>query len=83
MKQTVAADSAVLVLNNMDKMNLLPNQKLCLSIEEAAEYSMIGENKLRQIISQDNTLDWVLQVGRWQRIKRPQFERWVEKQYYL
>lgn len=67
----------------MEKLNLLPSQKLCLTIEEAATYSMIGENRLRKIIEEDKTLDWVLYVGSWARIKRPQFEKWVSSLNYL
>lgn len=63
--------------------DLLPNQKLCLTIEEAARYSMLGENRLRKIIDDDKTLDWVLHVGSWTRVKRPQFESWIAEQYYL
>ena len=37
----------------MSKINLLPSQKLCLTIEEAAAYSMLGENRLRKIIEED------------------------------
>ena len=59
------------------------NQRLCISIEEAAEYSMIGEQRLRKIIEDDNTLDWVLHIGNRTRVKRPQFERWISKQYNL
>ncbi len=67
----------------MSRLKLLPNQKLCLTIEEAAEYSMLGENRLRKIIDEDKTLDWVLFVGSWTRIKRPQFEKWVSEQNYI
>lgn len=70
----------------LSKLNLLPNQKLCLSIEEAAEYSMLGENRLRKIIEDDKynkELDWVLYVGAWIRIKRPQFEKWVLEQSFM
>lgn len=67
----------------MNKLNLLPNQKICLTIEEAAAYSMLGENRLRKIIEDDKTLDWVLYVGSWVRIKRPQFEKWIETQNYI
>lgn len=67
----------------MSKLNLLPNQKFCLTIEEAAEYSMLGENRIRKIIEEDKTLDWVLYVGSWARIKRPQFEEWLANQYYI
>lgn len=58
-------------------------QKLCLTVEEAAEYSMVGENRLRKIIEEDKTIDWVLHVGSWIRIKRPQFEKWILEQNYL
>lgn len=61
----------------------MPNQKLCLSIEEAAEYSMLGENRLRKIIEDDKSLDWVIFVGNRTRIKRIQFEKWIAEQNYL
>lgn len=67
----------------MNSLKLLPNQKYCLTIEEAASYSMLGENRLRKIIDEDKSLDWVLYVGTWTRIKRPQFEKWLSEQYYL
>lgn len=67
----------------MEKIKLLPNQKLCLTVEEAATYSMLGENRLRKIIEEDKTLDWVLYVGSWVRIKRPQFEEWIAQQNFL
>lgn len=67
----------------MSKLNLLPNQKVVLSVEEAAEYTMIGENRLRKIIEEDKTLDWVLFIGNRVRIKRPQFEEWIAEQNYL
>lgn len=67
----------------MAKLNLLPSQKLCLSVEEAAEYAMLGENKLRKIIEEDKTLDWVLFIGNRTRIKRLQFEKWIAEQNYL
>lgn len=59
------------------------NQRLCISIEEAAEYSMIGEQRLRKIIDDTPTLDWILRVGSRTRVKRPQFEKWVLQQYNL
>ena len=70
-------------MNILSKLNLLPNQKLCLTIEEAAIYSMLGENRLRKIIEENRTLDWVLYVGSWIRVKRPQFEEWIMQQNYL
>ncbi len=70
----------------MERMKIPYNQKICLSIEEAAEYSMLGENRLRRIIEQDKTegvLDWILRVGERVRIKREPFERWVLEQEFL
>lgn len=59
------------------------NQRLCISVEEAAEYSMIGENRLRRIIEDDPTIDWVLRVGSRMRIKRQKFEKWVLSQFNI
>lgn len=59
------------------KYEIPVNQKLCLSITEAAQYSMIGENRLRNIIDTNPDLDWILRVGAQIRIKRKQFEEWV------
>lgn len=70
----------------MDRIKLPYNERLCISIEEAAEYSMIGENRLRSIIDDDRynkELDWILRVGQRVRIKRPLFEKWVLQQNYL
>lgn len=71
------------MVSTLNKINLLPSQKLCLTVEEAAAYSMLGENRLRKIIEEDKTLNWVLYVGSWLRIKRPQFEQWIAEQNYL
>lgn len=70
----------------MERMKIPYNQRLCISIEEAAEYSMIGENRLRSIIDNDKykkELDWILHTGQRVRIKRPLFEKWVLQQSYL
>lgn len=70
----------------MERIKLPYNQRLCISVEEAAEYSMIGENRLRSIIDNDKykkELDWVLHTGQRVRIKRPLFEKWVLQQSYL
>ena len=64
-------------------MNIPIYHKLCLTVEEAAEYSGIGENKLRKIIEEDKTLDWVLFVGNRTKVKRTLFEKWVLAQSFL
>lgn len=66
------------------KNNSIPiNERLCLTVEEAAEYSLVGEQRLRKLIEENKNLDWVLHVGGWTRIKRPQFENWVLNQTYI
>ncbi|MDD5022295.1 MAG: excisionase [Endomicrobiaceae bacterium] len=70
----------------MDRVKLPYNQRLCISVEEAAEYSMIGENRLRNIIDKDKyekSLNWILHTGQHVRIKRQLFEKWIEQQDYL
>lgn len=67
----------------MAKEKIPVDRRLCITIEEAAEYSLLGEQRLRKIIEEDITLEWVLHVGSWIRIKRPQFEKWVLSQNHL
>ena len=56
---------------------LRPHEKIAMSISEAAEYSHLGENLIRRIIENDKSIDWVLFVGDWIRVKRKPFERWL------
>ena len=65
------------------KNTLLPDQKICLTVKEAADYSGLGENRIRKIIEENQTLDWPLHVGSWVRIKRKQFEDWIAQQSYI
>lgn len=58
-------------------MTLSPSEKYVLSVEEASAYSMIGQDRLKNIIDSKPTPDWVFKVGSWTRIKRVPFERWV------
>ena len=67
----------------MAQEKMKPNEKFCLSIVEASRYAAIGENRLRRIIDEDKTLDWVLHVGSQVRIKREAFERWVSGVTYI
>ncbi len=67
----------------MKKTDPAPWTRYSLTVEEAARYSLIGENRLRKIIEEDRTLDWVLRVGSQVRIKRVLFERWLNEQYNL
>ncbi len=53
--------------------------KILLTIEEAAAYSNIGTNKLRDM-SDEPSCSFVLYIGRRNRlIKRKEFEKYLEK----
>lgn len=64
-------------------MELLPHQKLCMSIQEAASYSCIGHDRLRQIIADNPGLDFVIHKGKQVIIKRMPFESWVNNLRYI
>ena len=51
--------------------------KLCLTIEEAAAYSGIGEHKLREIAKDPNNNKFVLHVGTKILFQRVGFEQYV------
>lgn len=49
-------------------------EKFTLTIEEAAAYFRIGENKLRQIVNENRNADFILWNGNRPQIKRQKFE---------
>lgn len=53
--------------------------KYTLSVEEAAMYFRIGENKLRKLISNNKDADFILWNGNRPQIKRQLFEKYIEK----
>lgn len=64
----------------MEKMNEIPIwRKYTLSVEEAAVYFRIGENKLRSLINEDKNADYLLWNGNRVQIKRAKFEQFVDK----
>ena len=67
----------------MDKNNRLSiSQKLNLTIEEAAEYSNIGQNKIAEMLK-DPRCSFVLYVGRKKLVKREAFEKFISEQIEL
>lgn len=67
----------------MNKDNRLPiSQKLNLTIEEAAEYSNIGQNRIAEMLK-DPRCSFVLYVGRKKLVKRAEFERFISEQIEL
>ncbi len=57
-------------------------EKTALTLEEAAAYSNIGINKIREI-SNEKDCPFVLWVGNKRLIKRRQFEQFIERNYSI
>lgn len=53
-------------------------EKYTLTIDEAAAYFRIGENKLRRLVSEDQSADYILWNGNRPQIKRVKFEKLVD-----
>lgn len=51
-------------------------QKLLLTVEEAAEYSHIGEHRIRELL-EERDCDFVLKKGSYSLIKRVKFEKYI------
>ncbi len=60
------------------KMEVPVWRKYTLSIEEAAAYFRIGENKLRNLISRNSNAKYLLWNGNRVQIKRNLFEQFID-----
>ncbi|MBQ4140711.1 MAG: excisionase [Clostridia bacterium] len=54
-------------------------RKYTLSVQEAAQYFRIGDKKLRRLIDEDPTAEYILWNGSRPQIKRKIFERFVDE----
>ena len=54
-------------------------EEYVLSVQEAASYFHIGEKKLRKLISEDPTAEFILWNGSRPQIKRKVFEQFVDR----
>lgn len=54
-------------------------EQYTLSVDEAAAYFRIGENKLRRIISENKDAEFILWNGNRPQIKRVLFEKYIDK----
>lgn len=63
----------------MEKNAVPIYEKYALTIEEAAEYSNIGQNKINELLK-DPRCTFVLFVGRKKLVKRKAFEDFISKQ---
>lgn len=67
----------------MEKKNIVPIwEKTNLTLNEAAEYTGIGINKLREMSNNDNC-EFVLWVGNKRMIKRRQIDKYLAKVYSI
>lgn len=55
------------------------NNKFLLSIKEASDLFGIGQHRLREIVSEDYGYKYHLMIGRVIKIKREQFEDFINK----
>lgn len=63
----------------MNRENKVPLwHKYTLTISEASEYFNIGEKKLRQMVQEDSTADFILNNGVKVLIKRVKFEQYID-----
>ncbi len=53
-------------------------EKYTLSIDEAAAYFRVGENKLRRIVDENRDADFVLWNNSRAQIKRKKFENYID-----
>lgn len=64
----------------MDKKLAVPLwEKYLLTIEEAAVYFGIGENRLRELVALDVKREFSIDNGNRTLIKRKKFERWIDE----
>ncbi len=64
-------------------MTIPANEKILLSIKEAAEYSGIGQNRIERLLKEANC-PFCITVGNSKRmVKRKEFEDYISKQTHI
>ena len=53
--------------------------KYCLTIDEAVAYFNIGEKRMRKIVEENQTSDFIIQNGVKTLIKRKKFEAFLDR----
>lgn len=71
-------------IERIDKMkqNIPVWEKITMTVEEAAEYSSIGINKIREL-SGDPRCNFVIYIGKKRLIKRKEFEKFIAENVEL
>ena len=58
-------------------------EKYTLTVGEASSYFHIGEKKLREIIEENPTADFILRSGKTIMIKRTRFEQFLDRRNWI
>ena len=69
----------ILKERNVEDLGVQENNKYLLSIKEASSLFGIGQHRLREIISEDYEYKYHLMLGRVIKIKRENFEEFLNK----
>ena len=70
----------LIVLCGDDNMKEIPIwEQYTLTVEEAAAYFRVGENKLRRLIAEDRNANFILWNGTRPQIKRKLFEKYIDQ----
>ena len=67
----------------MESLKVPVWKKYTLTIAEASEYFNIGEKKLRQLVQENSTSDFILNNGEKVLIKRMKFEEYIDGVYSI
>lgn len=65
-----------------EDINIPVWQKVAMTIEEAAEYSSIGINLLRELVNEP-TCDFAICIGKRKLVKRKEFEQYISDSYII
>lgn len=66
-------------INNINGSDIPIWRKYTLSVQEASKYFHIGDKKLRKLIEEDPTAEFILWNGTRPQIKRKVFERFIDE----
>ena len=73
----------VIQMNKAERQELVPGwKKSNLTLEEAAVYTGIGGNKLREL-SDSDSCDFVIWIGRKRLLKRRKLDEYLEKAFSI
>lgn len=67
----------------IDSERVSVHNKYLLTVSEASEYFNIGEKKLRQLVQENGTADFVLNNGVKVLFKRVKFEQFIDGVYSI